>query len=221
MPMPTSILGRPRCCHCRFRSSSASLISSVVRRARSASSGCATGAPNNAIIPSPTYLSTTPPCRSLVTRKLETVVHTYIASPRPVISHVGGAIGIGEIAVINNACLRLEPPFGVNRTRNAHEENYAVLIFIRWSAGLPAGSGAEPSCKLLPEASHRPEARGQRTEARGQRTEVRSQRSEVRRQRSEVRRQRSEGREQRAARFRQTGGPSGVSDLRNAENLKH
>src|SRR6266436_1928486 len=83
----------------------------------------------------------------------------------------------------------------------------AVLIFIRWSAGLLAGSGAEPSCKLLPEASHRPEARGQRTEARGQRTEVRS--------------QRSEGREQRAARFRQTGGPSGVSDLRNAENLKH
>ena len=36
---------------------------------------------------------------------------------------LGGAIGIGEIAVINNACLRLEPPFGVNRTRNEHEEN--------------------------------------------------------------------------------------------------
>src|SRR5438477_6230140 len=56
-------------------------------------------------------------------RKLETVVHTYIASPRPVISHVGGAIGIGEIAVINKACLRLDAPFGVNRTRNEHEEN--------------------------------------------------------------------------------------------------
>src|SRR6266550_7289042 len=61
--------------------------------------------------------------QSQVARKLETVVHTHIASPRPVISHVGGAIGIGEIAVINNACLRLEPPFGVNRTRNENDEN--------------------------------------------------------------------------------------------------
>src|SRR5205814_3308429 len=61
--------------------------------------------------------------QSQVARRLETVVHTYIASPPPVISHVGGAIGIGEITVINNACLRLEPPFGVNRTRNEHEEN--------------------------------------------------------------------------------------------------
>src|SRR5207237_7190058 len=61
--------------------------------------------------------------QSQVARKLETVVHTYIASPRPVISHVGGAIGIGEIAVINKACLRLDAPFAVNRTRNEHEEN--------------------------------------------------------------------------------------------------
>src|SRR5205814_3813313 len=61
--------------------------------------------------------------QSQIARKLETVVHTYIASPRPVISHVGGAIGIGEIAVINKACLRLDAPFGVNRTRNEHEEN--------------------------------------------------------------------------------------------------
>src|SRR4029077_5313315 len=58
-----------------------------------------------------------------VARKLETVVHTYIAFPSPVISHVGGAIGIGEITVINKACLRLESPFGVNRTSNEHEEN--------------------------------------------------------------------------------------------------
>src|SRR4029077_17133552 len=61
--------------------------------------------------------------QSQVARKLETVIHTYIASPRPVISHVGGAIGIGEIAVINKSCLRLEAPFGVNRTRNEHEKN--------------------------------------------------------------------------------------------------
>src|SRR6476620_4690302 len=61
--------------------------------------------------------------QSQVARKLETVVHAHIASPRPIISHVGGAIGIGEIAVINKACLSLEPPFGVNRTRNEHEEN--------------------------------------------------------------------------------------------------
>src|SRR5437868_4746613 len=60
---------------------------------------------------------------SQVARKLETVVHTYIASPGPIISHVGGTIGIRKIAVINNAGLRLEPPFGVNRTRNEHEEN--------------------------------------------------------------------------------------------------
>src|SRR4030095_3200084 len=61
--------------------------------------------------------------QSQVARKLETVVHTHIASPRPVISHVDGAIGLGEIAVINKACLRLEQPRGVNRPRNEHEEN--------------------------------------------------------------------------------------------------
>src|SRR6185312_16484470 len=61
--------------------------------------------------------------QSQVTRKLETVVHTYITSPSPVISHVGGAIGIGEIAVINKACLRLEPPFGVKPTHNEREKN--------------------------------------------------------------------------------------------------
>ena len=30
---------------------------------------------------------------------------------------------IREIAVINNTCLCLEPPFGVNPTRNEHEKN--------------------------------------------------------------------------------------------------
>src|SRR5437868_4067310 len=33
----------------------------------------------------------------------------------------------------------------------------AILIIIRWSDGLPARSGAELSCKLLPKASHRSE----------------------------------------------------------------
>jgi len=37
---------------------------------------------------------------------------------------------------------------------------------------LSAGSGAEPSCKLLPKASHRSEAGGQKSEVRGQRSEV-------------------------------------------------
>src|SRR5215831_6348008 len=36
----------------------------------------------------------------------------------------------------------------------------AVFIFIRWSAHLPAGSGAEPSCKPLLKASHRSQVAG-------------------------------------------------------------
>src|SRR5712691_9625677 len=52
----------------------------------------------------------------------------------------------------------------------------AVLTFIRWSAG----SGAEPSCKLLPKASHRSEVRGQRPESREQRAESKGQRAKGR-----------------------------------------
>src|SRR6185312_17529051 len=61
--------------------------------------------------------------QSQVTRKLETVVHTYITSPSPVIPHIGRAIGIGKVAVIYNTCLCVEAPFGVNRARNEHEKN--------------------------------------------------------------------------------------------------
>ena len=47
-----------------FTSSMASCIPSAARTARSASSSCATGAPNRAITLSPMYLSTVPPKRS-------------------------------------------------------------------------------------------------------------------------------------------------------------
>src|ERR1700750_472315 len=82
--------------------------------------------------------------QSQVARKLETVVHTYIASPSPIIPHIGRAIGIGKVAVIYNTCLCVEAPFGVNRTRNEHEKNY----YCSYVHGLPARSGAELSRKL-------------------------------------------------------------------------
>src|SRR6266545_4170695 len=60
MPTPMSISGSPRSRHFPRRTSSRAIIVSAALHARSAWSGCSCGAPQNAMIASPMYLSRVP-----------------------------------------------------------------------------------------------------------------------------------------------------------------
>src|SRR5438034_6023832 len=66
MPIPMRSGGSVRALRSRFRRPSSSCIASAQRTARTAWSGCATGAPKYAMIPSPMYLSSVPPWWKIV-----------------------------------------------------------------------------------------------------------------------------------------------------------
>jgi N-methylhydantoinase A/oxoprolinase/acetone carboxylase beta subunit len=60
-PMPMRSTGSPRAARAAFSCASSFCMASAQRTARSAWSGCATGAPTYAMMPSPRYLSSVPP----------------------------------------------------------------------------------------------------------------------------------------------------------------